>query len=361
MAEWAGVVATTTSHYFKGAIEMIMRNRRLLAILQNRGRVTLNQDGKDFTWVVRYKQVPLVGYSDMQTSSFQRENRFKNPLLDWRGYRATDIMSGKEREMNKGAPALVKRYATVADTMRQDVEAQIGQDLYIDGNASGNQDRWHGLESFFGNGGAYAGGFIGSPSDTYAGLSTVLGNYGGAWSGTTWPAGTGDSEYDFWSPLIVDYTDTAWNAGTKTWINTCEEAVGFGLLYGQKNSSLKEDQIDLVMLDASLYRQFKERMRLRENIMVTPTDGSSGLYKLGFTNVIVWDGVDISWEYGVPANVGYGLAMNKVELMCLLSELFQSKGPEYSIDDDCYRFALQTFSNLKFEGVRQFVKWMSIT
>lgn len=361
MAEWAGVVSTTTSKFFKGAIEMVMRNRRLLAILQSRGRLTFNQDGKDFTWVVRYKQVPLQGYSDMQTSNFQRENRFKNPILDWRGYRATDIMSGKEKAMNKGVPALVKRYSEVAETIRKDVEAQIGQDLYIDGNATGNQDRWHGLESFFANGGAYAGGYVGIPSDNYAGLNTALGTYGGSWSGVTWPIGTGDSEYDFWSPLIVDYTDTLWAAATKTWPNTCEEALGFGILYGQKNSGLKEDQIDLIMLDAGLYRPLKERLRLREGIMVTPTDGSSGLYKLGFTNVINYDGVDLTWEYGVPANVGYGLPMNKIELLCLLGELFESKGPEYSIDDDSFRFALQTFSNLKFEGVRQFVKFQAIT
>ncbi len=361
MAEWAGVVSTTISKYFKGAIELIMRNRKLLAILMQRGRVLYNQSGKDFTWPVRFKQVALQGYSDMQTSNFQRENRYKNPLLDWRGYRATDIMSGKEREMNKGAEALVRRYTGMADQMRQDVESQIGQDLYIDGNASGNQDRWHGLESFFGNGGAYAGGFVGIPSDTYAGLSTVLGTYGGAWSAATWPIGTGDSEYDFYSPLIVDYTDTAWTASTKTWPNTCEEALGFGLLYGQRNSSVKSDQIDLVMLDSGLFRPLKERLRLRENIMVTPSDGSSGLYKLGFTNIINFDGCDVTWEYGVPANVGYGLAMDTIELLCLLAELFQSKGPEYSIDDDSYRFALQTFSNLKFEKIRQLFKLMSIT
>jgi hypothetical protein len=100
-----------------------------------------------------------------------------------------------------------------------DIEEAFGDELYVDGNASGNEGRIHGFESWLGNSGAATNGYVATPSDTYAGLSTTLGNYGGTWStpprNTNWPDGKGDPEYDFWSPLLVDYTDTAWKAAPR--------------------------------------------------------------------------------------------------------------------------------------------------
>lgn len=361
MAEWAGVVASTTTEYLKVKTVETMRKRRLMAMLDERGRVSTGHSGKDFQWEVEYKQPPIQGYDDMDTTSFARTNYLKNAVLPWRGYRVPDMMSGKERLMNSGPPALVKRYAELLPRLMKTMEQNLGEHLYIDGNLAANSKFWHGLESFFGNSGAYSGGFIAAPSDTYAGLSTVLGNYGGSWSATTWPEGTGDPHYDFWSPLIVDYTDTAWTAATKTWPNTCLEALRYGILNVQKNMNTKDTQLDVVMLANGLYRPFLDKLQLEENLHISPSDGSSGLWKLGFRNVQNFDGVDITWEYGIPAAVGYGLPMDQVELMVLGGELFVSKGPDYNIADDSYRFAVQTYSNLKFQSTRHFVKWMSVT
>ncbi len=360
MAEWAGVVSTTTRDFIKGEEVAILRNRKLLALLKEKGRITMNHEGTEVQWQVRYKHSPLSGYDDMDTVSFSRLNRWKNAVLPWRGYSATDVMSQKEILMNKGAAALVRRYSTLAKNLMQDIEEQIGTELYVDGNATGNSKRWHGIESFMGNSGAASGGFIATPSDTYAGLSTALAGYGGSWSGN-WPDGTGDVHYDFWSPLIVDYTDTAWSASTKTWPNTCLEALRYGILMAQKNKSTNRNKMDVILVTSNMYRQFLDKLQQEENLHVTSKDGNSGLYELGFRDIQNFDGVDITWEYGVPSGVGYGWVMDDLELKSLSDQLFYSKGPDYNLADQTYRFFVGTFSNLSFGQTRHFLKFAAVT
>jgi hypothetical protein len=124
-----------------------------------------------------------------------------------------------------------------------DIDDQFGDELYIDGNASGNGKRIHGIESFVRHLRGATNGYVGPAQRHLRRPPTDLGNYGGtgATLGPTssGPPGTGDAHYDFWSPLIVDYTDTAWFAATKTWPNTCKEALRYGIIKSKKNKSKK--------------------------------------------------------------------------------------------------------------------------
>ncbi len=221
----------------------------------------------------------------------------------------------------------------------------------------------HGIESFLGNSGAATNGFVATPSDTYAGLTTGLGDYGGAWSqsggATTWPTGTGDAHYDFWSPLIVDYTDTAWAAATKTWPNTCTEALRYGIIKGRKNKS-KRGMLDLIMLENELYRQTEEKIATSERLLVQRGEKKKGLYALGFEDVINFDGVDISYEYGVPSAIGYGFCMDAMELQCLDDTIFSPKGPDLDIATQMHRIAVVFYGNLRF-NVRCFCAFKAVT
>lgn len=359
MTAWARTAATTIRKYIKGETDATIRNRKLLAILEDRGRITYNHSGTDVQWQVAYKDAPMVGFDDSDTISFARLNRWKNAVLPWRGYSASDQITKMEEEMNKGAEALIKVMSSMAMRLMKDVKKHAGLELYVDGNASGNSKRWHGIESFFSNSGADPDGYIGVNNDTYAGLSTALAGGGGTWTGN-WPTGTGDAHYDFWTPLIVDYTDTAWSATTKTWPNTCIESLRYGIIKGKKNAA-KEEMLDLNLMNDELFRQFQDRLQIEEHINVTKGGGSSGLLKLGFDDIVNFDGVDHTFEYGVPSGVAYGWAMGMVELMSLQSDLFVPQGPDFSIESQSHRFAIMHFGNLKFESIRNFVKWMSIT
>lgn len=361
--EWSRLVNTTINKYIRDVEVNILRNRKLLAMLEARGRITFNHSGLLMDWKVRYKRAPMSGYADSDTLTFSRRDRWKTAQQEWRGYAATDSMTKLERLKNKGTEAIIKIYSEIGSNLMDDMDDQFGDELYIDGAATGNSKRIHGIESFLGYSGASPGGYVALPNSTYAGLSCTLGNYGGSWSTTggnvEWPTGTGDAHYDFWSPLIVDYQDTLWSATTKTWPNTCREALRYGIIKGRKNKS-KKGQLDLSLLNDELYRQFENLLDSEERLTVTRGDSKTGLYALGFTDTINFEGCDISSEYGIPTGKGYGFSMDNIELCSLQGQLFVPEGPDFDIASQSWRFSIDFFGNTKFNP-RYATAWKPVT
>lgn len=359
MAEWTGIVNTTIHDFLRTVEVNVLRNRKLLALMESKGRISFNHAGDALDWKVRFKRVPIQGYADMDTLTFSRTNRWQTAQLPWRGYAATDSVNKRTRLINKSTEAIVKIWSEVAMNLADDLEDQFGDELYIDGNATGKGKSIHGLESWFGDTGAeVSNGYVYGPSDTYAGLSTTLGNYGGNWSTSSgnveWPSGTGDAHYDFWSPVIVKATSTSWAASTKTWANTCREALRYALIKGRRNKS-KKGTVDLVLLDGEWYRQFEERVEATERLIVQRGD-ADGLLKLGFRDVINYEGCDVTWEYGMPALTGYGLPVEQLELCSLQGKMFVPEGPDFDISTQSYRFSIDFFGNLRNASPRGFFK-----
>lgn len=372
MPDWSRVVNTTIHEYIKGAEPAILRNRKLLALMQSRGRITFNHSGDLMDWKVKYKRAPMQGYADSDTLTFSRRDRWKTAQLEYRGYAATDSMTKLEKLKNKDAEAIVKVYEQVAPSLLEDIDDQFGDELYIDGNASGNSKRIHGISSFMGGTTGASNGYVVTNNDTYAGLSTVLGNYGGSWNtsggNTTWPTGAGDAHYDFWSPLIVDTTDSAWTASGDNWATGAVEQLSYGIIKGKKNKS-KSGMLDLILLNDESYRLFLELYRTKEQLNVN-RGSESPMYKLGFMDTVNLDGVDITFEYGVPSVDpnnstktlrGYGWCMDQLELCSLQSQMFVPEGPDFDISTQSWRFSIDFFGNLKFKSVRNFAKWVDIT
>ena len=361
--DWSRIVNTTTHQFIRQVEENILRNRKLLAMMRERGRISFNHSGDLMDWKAKFKRAPMQGYADSDTLSFSRRDRWKTAQLDWRGYAGTDSMTKLELLKNKNTEAIVKVYSEIAMNLMDDLDDQFGEEFYIDGNATGNSKRIHGIESIMGYSGAAANGYIASPNSTYAGLSCSLGNYGGGWTlsgaNVEWPSGTGDAHYDFWSPLIVDYTDTAWSAATKTWPNTCKEALRYGIIKGKKNKS-KKGQLDLILLTDELYRQFLNALDAEERLVVQRGDKKGSLYSLGFSDVTNFDGVDISYEYGVPSTFGYGWSMDNMELCSLQGQLFVPEGPDFDIAAQSWRFSIDMFGNARMNP-RYFTSWKPVT
>lgn len=340
--DWSRVVNTTISNFIKGEEVNVLRARKLTAMLKSKGRITMNWSGDDMNWKVRYKQAPMTGYADTDTMSFKRQDRWKTARLDWRGYNATDAMTKGERLKNRGAQQIIDVYSQIAKSLMEDMEERFAEEFYIDGNATGNTKRMHGLESFLGNG-STLGNLVRTPSDTFANLSTALGNYGGSWTGT-WPTGTGDSHYDFWSPLLVDYTGSGWTATTDNWVNNCIEVLRFAIIKSQKNKTNK-GKLDVFMLNDELYRGFLSQLDSRQRIVVQSNSSNSTLVKLGFTDVQNFDGVDVTYEYGVPSDTGYGINCDQMEVRSMQPQLFVADGPEYDMAAKAWRFSIDFFGN----------------
>jgi hypothetical protein len=367
-ASWQRELNTTIHKYIRQEEENILRDRKLLAMAKSKGRITFNHGGDLMDWKVRYKRAPMRVFRESETLTFGRVNRWKTAQLDWRGYAATDSITKLEKLKNKGTEAIIKVFTQMTENLMADIEEHFGDELYIDGNASGNSGRLHGFESFLGTSGAATNGYVATNSDTYAGLDTALGTYGGNWdlqsAATKWPDGKGDPEYDFWTPLIVDYTDTLWSASTDTWANTCEEAIRYGINKMQKNKSRK-GMMDMILLERELYRLLEEKQAAKERIVIKRGDRPGGLVALGFEDVINIDGVDVTSEYGVPVDssgygVGYGVPMQHFELCSLQETLFKAELPDFDLASYSDRFAIDFFGNMRCNP-RYWCAWKKVT
>jgi len=364
--DWARSLSTTLAEHIRESEQAWMKNYQILALLEANGRMKFNCSGRGFDWPVQYDVHPIEGNTGETPRNFVRKNLWKTAYLGYRGYQAVDSIYQKELKENRGEHAIVNVINGFVERLEKSMRHGLATEPYIDGNATGNEELWHGLESMFGINGtlksddgtqraANAADIVGYPSDTYAGLSTALGNYGGEnEAGQIWPFGVADSAFDFWSPMVVNYTTThsALPSATNTWVGQGLEAMRFAILHSQRNSSM-DGQVTNIILNRSLYGDCLNAMDDKEQINVT---SENELRALGFKNTFVYDGVTVSWEGAVPSGVGYGLNYSNIEIRGMDDTLIKAEDVEYDNHTQAFNGVVYTLSNLKFSSPRNFFK-----
>ena len=366
MAEISRVLNTTIRKFIAKEQVNVYKNRKLTDLLQKKGKISYNWSGEQVEWPVRFKQIDIEGYDDMGVITFARKDLWKRAFLPWRGYVATQVVSRKEKLMNKGREALVKVWDEAAKIMMSDAKDKFGEECYIDGNAAGNENRFHGVQSFLGGTVARSTGFVVNPDDTYANLDTRLAAYGGVIDSGEWPhSSVNDSEFDFWSPLIVDYSDTLWAAATDTWANTAIEALRYGIINSKRVKSGRDAGLDVVILSRQMFREFEELLDDKERVVIERGSKTSPLTALGWGDVVSFEGTDITYEYGVPVDssangIGFGFNTSEMELRSLDDMFWVPLGPYESEETMSFRFTLNCFGNFAFNP-RAFVAWKKVT
>ena len=358
--------ATTLANHIREVEESMLRNYQMGALLEAGGRVNYNNSGEGFDWPVQYRLHKVEGNTGETQRNFARRNLWKTANLEFRGYQTTDSMYYREFRSNKGPEGVVKVFDNFVERLETSLTQGLGGEYYVDGSASGNEQSWHGLESMFVLNGtvnstsgaqrsANAADIVGYPNDTYAALSTVLGNYGGEnESSQYWPDGISDAEYDFWSPLVVNYTTTHADlpASTQTWAGQGDEAMRYAIINAQRNTS-KNGQITNILLSRDLYMGLLNIIDTKERIQIS---SEQSLRALGFKNVLNFDGIEVSWEAAIASGVGYGINYDNMELKSMDESLLRSEGPEYDIHSQSFNAVVSTLSNLKFSSPRNFFK-----
>ena len=374
--DWARTIGTTLVLHLKEEELATFRKYKIFALLEGSGRVAMNQGGRGFDWEVRYRNQPVTSNTGESPRVFARHNLWQRANLPYRGYSVTDMVTKREMLENRGVSQLIDVAGKMASRLQESMQEQLGQEIYIDGNAPGNENRWHGLESIFGTDGetiniatgapraADAEDPFAAPNDVYAGLSTELGALGGAQrdefcDGSTpcsWPYVPCDPEYDYYSPLIVNYTSTYFGGEEQTWKDQCIEAMREGVQHAKRNDT-KESQIDLILLNRKLYIDFLNRLDSRERAIVTKT---AGLRSYGFGDVVELDGIETSTEYAIPTGCGYALSIGNMEMKCMEGQLMTGEGPYYNEELQAHRYAVSVLANLKFKSPRNFVKFAPV-
>lgn len=331
--------------YIRKQIEPVFRRSVLLAMLRSRGLISYNNDGKNIVWFPRFrKRTITAGDGNPVSIQFPRTQVYKEATLPWRQYQMGESVTKFEKLVGqKKETAIFKIYETALKQMSKDFVDDFGPKLYGDGNATGSKDL-HGFDSCLAVSGTVTNSLIGDPADTYAGLSTALGNYGGDWtpdSGGGFPTGTGDSIYHAWSPLVVDYTNTGWVAGTKTWPNTWQEVLGYALTY---MTNIQNREPDILVLNAALLNQAKQSLESTQRFEITQ---SSDVTKLGF-KTLMYENLEIVTEYGVPDAVGYLLSWDALELKSMQSQLVATE-TDFDIATSTDLIAMDAYCNLMIE------------
>ena len=358
--------ATTLANHIREVEESMLRNYQMGALLEAGGRVNYNNSGEGFDWPVQYRLHKVEGNTGETQRNFARRNLWNTASLEFRGYQTTDSMYYREFRSNKGPEGVVKVFDNFVERLETSLTQGLGGEYYVDGSASGNEQSWHGLESIFVLNGtvdstsgaqrsANAADIVGYPNDTYAALSTVLGNYGGEnESGQYWPDGIADAEYDFWSPLVVNYTTTHADlpSSTNTWAGQGDEAMRYAIINAQRNTS-KNGQITNILLARDLYMGLLNIIDTKERIQIS---SEQSLRALGFKNGLNFDGIEVSWEAAIASGVGYGINYDNMELKSMDESLLRSEGPEYDIHSQSFNAVVSTLSNLKFSSPRNFFK-----
>jgi hypothetical protein len=357
--QWARIFNTTLAEHRTTLQENMMRNYQMGALLESNSRITYGHSGNGFDWPVQFKLPPASGNTGEQARNFVRRNYYKLANLDWRGYETTDSMTWAEFLMNKGDEGIVKIFDRMVMNLEKGIKQHFGTQYYIDGYAAGNEQSWHGFESMFGRVSnetinfatgavrtANQADVVCSPSDSYAGISTVLGTFGGEQEASNpWPHGVASAEYDFWSPLNIIFDSSEFGA-TDDKFDKGDEAIRYGLIHSQRNMGSLDQQITQVFLDRELYRAFKKAQGAKEEIVVD--NASQGtLRSLGFKNTFIFDGVEITFENAVPIRVGYGFNINAIELASLDDQLLKTE-TFWDPRTQSYNAVVGTLSNIAF-------------
>tara|TARA_R110000824_G_scaffold276311_2_gene464839 strand:+ start:2440 stop:3585 length:1146 start_codon:yes stop_codon:yes gene_type:complete len=367
---WARSLHTTMPKLLREVEDTAKKNFQIMALLEAAGRISVGHGGEGIQWPVRYKNHKAVGATGENSRNFTPTNLFKSASLDFRGYEVTDSIKRREMEKNKGESAIIKVLDGFAERLKESLLQELAPQFYIDGEDPENERFWHGFKTLsrtnsetINNDGSgarakNAADKVAAPSGTYANLSCVLGNYGGAQdSSAPWPEATQDANFDFWSPLVVnrDSSGFAGSGGAQL-----EKAIRYGITHAQRNSTI-DGQITNVFMDRNLFIDLKDNNDGRQTIEVKNAPGS--LVELGFRNVFKFDGIELGFENAVPSGYAFGINLACMELMGLTSGgLFEDEGgPQYDINTQSMNAVVSTLSNIKYKSPRNFVVWKPLS
>jgi hypothetical protein len=363
--DWQRHAQSTLAQHLREQEKSILRNYLIGALVQNGGRVLYNESGRGFTWPVLYKLHEVQGDVGMGLRSFQPTSQFQTAGLPYRGYHVTDSISRGEFLQNRGPEAVINIFNGMGERMNQSLSQKLGPMYYVDGAATGNEKGWHGFETMYGANGttnitsgatrntqraANAADPTGYADDTYAEIDTELGAYGGqAESNVYWLEGDPSTEYDVWTPPIINYTSSYFSA-TATFEANGRKAMRYLLTHGSRRGG-KDRQPSNIALARNLWIQFLNAHDSKQQINV-----GTGLveWELGFGETQKFDGASVTPDTAAPNSCGYAFNPKNITIRCQTGQMFEPESEPYSSIDQSYKFVVSHAGNLQFENPAMF-------
>jgi len=358
------VALTTIAKWMKKLSVQTTQKYALLKKLQMHGNIEYGCHGGELRWVVKYRDHDLAGHVDGAPKQFQRVKTTFNAALPWRGYESSDVITLKEKYEHGGQEAVVQIFNNREALIRDGLQRQLGREWFKDGNATGNEQTFHGIESFGSMTGQTAADELATTlNDTYAGTSTSYTSLkSNAVKGT-------DEEYGVWSPVVVNSNRTPSGGSLRNWEDYADEYIRLGLIEADYGGVAGE-MVDLVLLTKTAFRQFLNIADDKERINLS-RGSELEMVRLGFKNAVELDGVPVMWDNGIAATdgasdtvYGYGFNCSKVKLKILggskSKSLFNAR-VTWNDDYAATRLYFHLLGNLCFESPRHFIKFAAIS
>lgn len=358
---WQRSANATLAQHLKEKEESILRNYFIGAMIQSQGRVLYNQSGRGFTWPVMYRLHDMEGNLGEGPLSYQRTDQFKTAGLPYRGYTVSDWVSDAEARANRGAEQIVGIMDGMGDRLTTSLSQRLGPMYLVNGDASGNEKGWHGMDSMFKTDGtttdsastvnssrsANDADATGWATGEYANIKLDLGYYGGTCSGY-WIENDPSPEFDVWTPVII-------NSTSSTNFTTIRDAMRYLIVHGGRRGMASE-RISHLSASRSSWITFVGGLESKQNIWVT---NNLDEWALGFKETLVFEGVKVTPDTTVPSGKIYGFNPANITLRCQTGQLFESRViPDPK--EQATKFDVSTFSNLQFKNPGLFGKMLSI-
>lgn len=394
-ADWARHVATTQRKDLRKVSKEMLRSHQLTALIERDGGIETGLSGRNFSWPVQYKLHDDYANTGMQPRNFAPTAQHLTANLEWGGIEVTDSIREREVLENRGKEAIVRIVDTMHSRMKESIMQKFAPRLYDDGATTSH--KIYGLDSMFGvsvstNYQAYDWGTNGaSPSmtaeavavgdpvmvndDSYAGLDTDFGAYGGSQTSGAFPEGVCDEEADFWTGPIFNSNSTFFGspiAGATGWIDNAPEILRYAITHLRRNATAKR-RLNLFVMNRTLLYQLKNQLlgsgAGRPEVGLVSSE--NGLKRFGFTGTFEFDGIECTEEYFVPNTTTiyggttytdrltcYGLATGAMSFHSAYDELFSvdPKSGEYDMHTQAYLYAMRMLGQLKLDGPRNFCK-----
>jgi len=355
MAEALSLVNVTAKRYMAGAADLTLRRRLLLALLAKNDRIRYGESGFDCNWNVQFSEPPVQPHGSSGEYEFNAQDLYRQLVIDWRGYVATDKMDYKDELMNRGSLAIIDRYARIIPNLKSSLENKFGGEFYINGNLAANSSRLHGMLTFAVAGTVAAGDVIAVPAATYGGKSTAPQDQGGSWSAnlttkpnatlaTDWPDGNGTTEYDYLAPVLINTSSTNWGTGSTIWEDNCGRILRRASTWLTKNAG-QDGKPTVYVCAADIFNGYQNYQEAKFRNIIPHPEGRD----LGFPDTLSQDGVMVKYEFDVAAGEFWGVNVFQMEMASLDDVMWGVRGPTYDIKSDSTLFKAGFFGNMRYQ------------
>jgi hypothetical protein len=358
MAEALIAVRNTAPKWLKGASDATIRNRFWLSHLRKEGRIVFNHNGTGINWNVQAREPSVELLASGMGVEYKQHQAYESLLIPYAGMRATDALDYKVQLANRGELAIVDLYETKMQILLNTISRALHKGLYYQN--TGNDDMIAGIRTpCVADGSTNANDRVAAPASTaaYGGKSSQLGAIGGTWSAdmvsgdrpssvlaNDWPEGSGTSDYDWNSPLMLQYTANKWDGTGATWKANCEYVMRRGMAWIRHRCG-ETSVPDIYLLSVKLFSEFQDSLQTRERLF--PSDYAKAL---GFPQgkYLEYNGSIVATDYDCPADKGYALNVSEMELCSMHDNLFFTEGPTFDHKTLSSDFLVGFYGNLRF-------------